>query len=190
VKKSEPPSQEEFDKMLDWFDADRDRAGEKYEQIRARLIKILERRQCYVAEELADETINRVSHRVEDIAPTYVGDPALYFYGVMRKVYQEWIKLDRPLPNPEPVYVPDSSVDPDPDRVYECLEECLKKLGEADRDTILKYYEKDGRAKINYRKELAARMEITLNTLRMKVHRINVDLRKCMDVCLDAPMPA
>lgn len=173
--------------MLDWLDPDRERAGEKYELIRAKLMKILERRQCYAAEELADETINRVSHRVKDIAPTYEGDPALYFYGVLRNVHLEWLHEVHPIPNPDPGYWPDPNDDSkDDDRVHECLEECLTKLDPADRETILTYFEKSGRAKIDYRKELAAKLKITLNTLRMKVHRINAKLRECINDCLDA----
>jgi len=173
--------------MLDWLDPDRERAGEKYELIRAKLMKILERRQCYVAEELADETINRVSHKVKDIAPTYQGDPALYFYGVLKNVYHEWILEVHPIPNPDPVYPPDSNEDSeDHDRVHECLDECLTKLDPTDREVILRYFEKSKRAKINCRKELAARLGITLNSLRMKVHRINAKLRKCINDCLDA----
>jgi len=188
VKKSEPPSQEEFNRMLEWLDPDRERAGEKYELIRAKLIKIMERRQCYAADELADETINRVSHKVKDIAPTYEGDPALYFYGVLRNVYREWLHDDPPEPNPDPIYWPPDS-DDDSDykhRLHDCLEECLKKLDPADRELILKYFEKSGGAKIECRSELAAKQGISLNTLRMKVHRINAKLRKCINNCLDA----
>src|SRR5437879_5412391 len=140
--------------MLDWLDPDRDRAGEKYELIRAKLIKILARRQCYAAEELADETINRVSHKVINIAPTYEGDPALYFYGVLRKVYLEWLPDIPPEPNPDPFYWPDpDDKRKDRDRVYDCLDECLTKLNPTDRELILKYFEYSGSAKIACRKE-------------------------------------
>lgn len=173
--------------MLDWLDPDRDRAGEKYELIRAKLIKILERRQCYVAEELADETISRVTHKVKDIAPTYVGDPALYFYGVLRKVHLEWLPDIPSVRNPDPIYWPDpDDKRKDTDRVYGCLDDCLTKVDQADRELILKYFEYSGSAKIACRRELAAKQGITLNTLRMKVHRINAKLRKCIKDCLDA----
>ena len=187
MKKSEPPSQEELNRMLDWLDPDRERAGEKYELIRARLIKIMARRQCYAADELADETINRVSHKVKAVAPTYEGDPALYFYGVLRKVYLEWLPDDFTDSNPDPIYwPPDPDDDDDYHRLHGCLDECLKKLDPADRELILKYFEKSGGAKIECRRELAAKQGISLNTLRMKVHRINAKLRKCINDCLDA----
>jgi DNA-directed RNA polymerase specialized sigma24 family protein len=187
VKKSEPPSQEEFDALLAWLDPDRDCAGVKHEEIRSKLIKILERRQCYVAEELADETINRVSHRVKDVTPTYVGDPALYFYGVLKNVYKEWSKwwrekqtsLDNvPQPAPEPAE--------DVELIHEYLDKCRQELEDPeDRELILKYYEKEKRARIDNRKQLADGLGVTLNNLRIRIHRINAILQKCIVDCLN-----
>ena len=54
-------SQEAFDALLKWLDSDREQAAMKYEEIRKRLIKIFTGRDCVEAEDLADETINRVS---------------------------------------------------------------------------------------------------------------------------------
>src|SRR5438093_11989261 len=84
--------QDEFDQLLGWLDPDRERAGHLYEKIRWRLIAILASRGCSQAEELADETIDRVSRRVADIQATYVGDPAIYFLGVMNNVHHEYLK--------------------------------------------------------------------------------------------------
>ena len=185
MKRTEPPSQEEFDSLLAWLDPDRERAGEKYEEIRRKLTKILVWRQCYDAEELADETINRVSHRAQDIAIGYVGDPATYFCGVMKNVYLEWLKdkgriveiIDSmPLPSPDP--------NEDEDRIYEYLERCRQELEAEDSELILKYYQQEKRAKIDQRKGLADRLGITLNTLRMRVHRIKAMLQQCVGECL------
>ena len=186
MKKTEPPNQQEFDALLAWLDPDRDRAGViLYEEIRVKLVKILVRRQCYAAEELADETINRVSHKVQDIASTYKGNPALYFYGVLKKVYQEWLRDDPPIPYPD-----DGLSEPEPSEdvelIHEYLERCRQKLDDPeDRELILKYYEKEKRAKILHRKEMADRLGITLNSLRMRVHRINLILQKCIVDCLN-----
>lgn len=187
VKKTEPPNQEEFDALLAWLNVDRERAGVKYEEIRSKLIKILERRQCNAAEELTDETINRVSHRVKDIAPTYVGDPALYFYGFQKNVYKEWLKWwrdeparldDRPVAAPEPAE--------DVELIHKYLDKCRQSLEDPeDRDLIVQYYEKEKREKIDHRKKLADSLGITLNNLRMRIHRINALLQKCIVDCLN-----
>jgi hypothetical protein len=80
-------TQEDFDKLLDWLGADRDSAAVNYEKIRTRLIKIFTCRGCGEADDLADETINRVAAKVANIADSYSGDPALYFDGVAQKVH-------------------------------------------------------------------------------------------------------
>lgn len=199
MKRAEPPNQEEFDALLAWVDADRDRAGTiLYQEICPKLIKLLERRQCDESEVLAYETINRVSHQVKVIAITYEGDPALYFYGVVRNVYLEWLdeeKKKRKFLDEEKRkkndfdYGSPRSSDPrkEVERIHQYLEKCRQRLEDpADRTLILKYYQKERRSKIEHRKQLADELGITLNNLRMRIHRINLTLRKCIVDCLNA----
>jgi len=171
--------------MFDWLDWDRERAAQKFEDIRSRVVKILVRRQCYEAEELWDETVNRVCKLVAKVAETYVGDPALYFYGVARLVHREWLKEEkykRDALEGGPPPPPPSG--PDLESLHVCLDNCLQELEEDDRRLILEYFEKEKREKIEHRKAMAEARGITLNTLRMRVHRINADLEKCIVTCL------
>ena len=87
--KSNPITRETFESLLEWLDPDRVRAGRKYGDIRLRLVKIFMWRGCHDAEDLADETIDRVASKVSAIKESYSGDPAWYFYGVARKVLME-----------------------------------------------------------------------------------------------------
>ena len=172
--------------MLDWLDPDRDLAGQKFLEIRTRVTKILVRRQCYAADELWDETANRVCHRVKEVAPTYVGDPALYFYAVARLVHKEWLAEEKRKRIMIDEYPPDPPArEDDVEIIHRCLDKCLKKLDQKEQQMILQYYEKETRAKIEQRKKLADKEGITLNNLRMRVHRINGQLQKCIIHCLD-----
>src|SRR6185503_4743764 len=99
MKKNWVLSQESFDALLDWLDPDRERAGQKYEDIRQRLIRIFASRSCYEAEDLADETINRVANKVQEMRSSYEGNPALFFYAVGNKVHLEYL---RKKPEPPP----------------------------------------------------------------------------------------
>jgi hypothetical protein len=90
VKKEWALSQEAFDVFLAWLDPDRDRASEKYEEIRRELITDFVRRECSDPETLADEVIDRVIGKLPEIAGTYAGDPALYVYAVAKKSLQRW----------------------------------------------------------------------------------------------------
>lgn len=167
--------------MLTWLDADPGRAGEKYEAIRRRLITIFLNRQCDEAEDLADETINRVAKKVSLLKESYRGDPARYFYGVAKKVLMEYRrKHSRPMPSPPPV-ASRGELEP----YLECLDECLEKLEPASRGLILRYYQEQNQSKISSHKEMGALLGLKAGALRARTHRIRVKLEKCVLECLE-----
>ncbi|HEU4509288.1 MAG TPA: hypothetical protein VFR78_13660 [Pyrinomonadaceae bacterium] len=172
-------TQEGFDTLLGWLDDDRDRAGKKYELIRDRLIKMFTCRGCAEAEDLADETINRVTAKVPKVAPNYEGEPILFFYGVARKVHHEWLRRQNRSIRPLPTDVTDD------ERTYECLDRCMETVSEKSRQLVLRYYENERRAKIDHRKALADELGIALNALRIRAHRIRLLLRKCVKNCME-----
>ena len=176
-------TQEGFDSLLAWLDSDRELAGQRYEDIRYRLIKIFAHRGCWEPEELADETINRVARKVEELSKTYAGDPALYFYGVAQKVFQEYV---RPRRSPPVVVVTERDV---VELEYQCLEHCLEKLESDNRELILGYYEGERLAKINQRRQLARRFGVGTATLRIRAYRIRGMLQLCMNGCLGRKGP-
>src|SRR5260370_41876259 len=53
-------------KLLDRLDADRERAGEKYEDLRRTLNRFFEWRGAPFPEEHADETFNRVARKLDE----------------------------------------------------------------------------------------------------------------------------
>lgn len=179
-------TQAAFDSLLTWLDADREQAGKKYEQVRERLIKIFTCRGRHDAEELADEVINRVTLKAQELAKDYVGDPALYFYGVAQKVFLESLRK-----RPAPVFVPPPAPKSDEDEAeYECLESCVGRLPPGNRELVIEYYQNDRRAKIDHRKELAERLGIAQNALRIRAHRIRLALQRCVEECLAQKLPA
>ncbi len=170
---------ESFERLLLWLNPNREQAGKKYEDIRRKLIKILTCRGCAYPEELADETINRVTRKVPEIVDNYIGDPALYFYGVAHKVHLEYARKKRDLVLPT---VPDPPEDMERD--YECLEQCMERLTSKSRELVLEYYQDEKQAKIDRRKRLADRLGIELNALRIRAHRIRANLQQCVFECI------
>ncbi len=167
-----------FERLLFWLNPDRDLAAQKYLKIRRRLIEVFASRGFADAEGLADETIDRVSSKVEKVSDGWVGDPAYFFSGVARKIILEKSKAaSAVLPPPEP--------DPDEtDRLEledSCLEKCLALLSQGDRKLILEYV--DGKKK--ERQELAQRLKLTPNALRLRVHQIKKTIRPCVADCLE-----
>lgn len=177
-------SREAFDQMLAWLDSDRERAGQKYEEIRCGLIKIFVCQGCSDPEGLADETIDRVIHKIPEIVPNYAGNPALYFSGVARYIlleYKNRIAQLRLLPAAPPKQIEKGE---DIEREYECLDRCIERLTPANRELILEYYREEKRAMIENRKRLAERMGITPNALRVRADRVRNSLEKCVANCL------
>ena len=173
-------SQDAFDALLDWLDSDREQAGIKYEEIRARLVKIFTGRSCVEAEDLADETINRVTLRLSEIRDEFKGDPTRYFFGVANMVDMEAMRRKPPPSPPTPP--------PDPDQAeleYQCLEHCIDRLSEENRYLLLKYYGGEGRSKVDHRKLLAEELGIAPNALRIRAYRIRLGLQECVQKCID-----
>ena len=179
-KKKWELNQESFESLLQWLHSDREQAGKRYEDIRARLIKIFGSRGCAEPDVLADETINRVAKRVKEISQTYAGDPALYFYGVANKIYMEQLRKQKPIERLPPV--PDMD---DYEAEYVCLEGCIGHLPARSRDLVLQYYEHEQQDKIVQHQRLAERFGIGLNALRIRAHRARLVLRKCIINCLE-----
>ena len=57
-------------------------------------------------------------------------------------------------------------------------------LSDEDREVITEYYRYKKTQKIDCRKRLAARLGISLNTLRVKMHRQRMNLEACVEKCL------
>lgn len=178
-KKEKNLTQEAFARFLVWLNPDPDQAGEKYEDIRRRLIKIFSCRGCTCPEDLADDTINRVIGKVPEIAESYKGDPALYFYGVARYIHHEYLR-EKPEPQPPPQEDEPSTSEEE----YECLEQCMETLPKRSRELFLEYNQYDKGAKIRHRQQLASERKIPLNALRIRVCRIRTNLQTCVLQCL------
>jgi RNA polymerase sigma factor (sigma-70 family) len=183
MKKDWILTQESFDALLVWLDPAREEAGRKYEEIRLRLIKIFTCRGCSEAEDLADETINRVSKKLKEIESTYSGARAPYFFGVANKVHLEYVRRPRPVPPPQ------ADESEDIEKEYDCLEQCIEKLTPNNRDLVRLYYQDEKTAKIVHRKKLADQLGIALNALRIRAHRIRTTLQGCVEGCLQEATP-
>jgi len=181
---------EGFDRLLAWLSPQPEDAGKIYEDIRKRLIRFFTYRRSTFPEELADETITRVARKIVDIADDYDGDPLRYCYGVARNVQREHLReppsisIDDRRAAAKSVSYPIEASFSDSDRQIECLERCMEQLVSSERILIFSYFEYEKKAKIDHRKELARRLGIALNALRIRVFRIRERLRKCVEDCL------
>lgn len=182
-----PP--ESFDEILAWLNPDRDLAGSIYVELRNDLANIFAWHRCPDPEGLTDEVFDRVARKVQHLRHTFVGDPKLYFYGVARNLIKEVpkkIKTQVSLQGTEPAAKPLTDVAEETAAMREeCLRHCLQRLSQEKRELIVTYYAKDKQAKIDHRTEMAQRLGISVETLRVKAFRIRVTLEGCIERCLD-----
>jgi hypothetical protein len=177
MKKREPPSEEAFNKLLLWLDPARDKAAKKYQTIQLRLIRIFAAKGSCDPEEIADETFNVAAIKIDWLLENYVGDPSLYLYAIAKKIFLETIK-----PKPVPPTPPDNT---EQERRSTCLDRCVEKLlTPEEARLIIRYHEKEGRERIQARRELAEESRLSINALRIKVHHIHARLLPCMKDCL------
>jgi RNA polymerase sigma factor (sigma-70 family) len=177
-------TQEAFDSLLGWLDKNRDAAGQKYEKIRRRLIRVFSGRGCFEAELLADETINRVTIALPRIIRTYTGEPILYFFGVANNVHHEWLRKQTKTVEIQPEIAGPGEVDRS-EAEFQCLDNCLRELPDGQRDLIIEYYKKEKSAKILHRQKLAKSMGIAPNALQIRASRIRARLRECVGKCVE-----
>ena len=63
---SQKLTQFSLENLMSALDSERNRAGEKYQRLHRRLVKWFEARGTFVAEELADETLDRVARKLSE----------------------------------------------------------------------------------------------------------------------------
>ena len=182
-----PP--ESFDELLAWLNPDRRLAADLYLELRHSLVKIFAWNRCSDPDGMADETIDRVARQVGRLRETYEGNPNLFFYGVANNLireYQKKIKTHVPI---EDIELPDESVSEDEAAISlereECLQKCLQELSSEKREQVLAYYSKEKHAKIDHRAEMARKLGISIENLRVRMCRIRVALEDCIENCIE-----
>ena len=179
-----------FHRLLQWLDQGSDSEGERYLEIRDRLVAYFGRRNCPAPDDLADETLNRVARRLEEQVTIDDIVPAHYCYIVARFVLLESLRQHQRESNalsdlraaaPETRPLDDAALARE--RTMECLERCLQARSPAERELLLEYYRTDeGAAKVQ-RKRLAERLGLTANSLSIRAWRLRHRLERCVREC-------
>jgi DNA-directed RNA polymerase specialized sigma24 family protein len=184
-----------FHRLLEWLDEGEDSGGQKYLEMRRRLVAYFDRKNCLTPDDLADETLNRVSRRLVEEGAIESESPAKYCYIVARFVFMEYLRgaqkesvpLDDVLhrSNEKDFAAPAPSEERAvKEAMLDCLEHCTAKLEPTSRDIIIRYYFGEERVKIENRRALAASLNITMNALSIRACRIRDKLEACVGKCV------
>jgi len=187
------PTEPAFRRFLEWLDEGKNSNGERYLDVRKRLVRYFDHKQCLPADDLADDTLNRVMRRLDEEGTITDASPAQYCYIMARFVFLEHLREIRPQVNAS-----DSDLDSAvfggvgnraPELVetaqerLDCLDLCLQKLSSADRNLILEYYRGEQGDKIQRRRKLAEQLAVSTNALSIRACRIRTRLEECVVTC-------
>lgn len=177
-----------FTRLLNRLDADRERAGEKYEDLRRTLIRFFEWRGAPYPEEHADEAFNRIGRKLGQ--GIEINNLGAYSYEVARLVFLETTKgADRKRLSLESVKFDPVASDmtaelAEKELCLMCLEDCLRSLPGGGAELILEYYKYEKRGQVERRRALADRLGLRRDALANRVQRLRDKLQYCVSVCL------
>ena len=187
------PTRASFSNFLNWLDSGSDSDGRAYLEMRRRLVAYFDRKNCSAPDDLADETLNRVSRRLDEEGSIDTETPAKYCYIVARFVFMEYLRergdkvvsIDNYLGGPKSLKIvaADTSGDDEKEKRLECLDECTAKLERENREMILQYYVGREREKIDNRRAFAEKLGITPNALSIRACRVRSRLEECVRKC-------
>jgi DNA-directed RNA polymerase specialized sigma24 family protein len=193
------PTQSAFRDFLNWLDDGVESSGEKYLEMHRRLVSYFSRKNCLSPDDLADETLTRVLRRLEEDGAIADMPAARYCYITAKFVFLEYLRraehrqisLDVLPGSRYPASSLMASCEPDDElktraKRLDCLEHCLLMLNPDHRELISEYYHGERQAKIERRRELAARLGLTMNALTIRACRIRDKLEACVRTALGA----
>jgi DNA-directed RNA polymerase specialized sigma24 family protein len=190
-----------FHRLLSWLNGEEEEedivsGGQKYEEMRQKLISYFDRRDCRSPEDLADETLNRVALKLDEKGSITNVTPAQFCFIKAKQVLHEyWRRPDlkeialedlpvTDLPDQHPSLVMNSNDEQEEEeKRMRCLEHCLQKLRRPDHDLIIKYYYGEERVKIDNRQKLANELGISSKALVVRALRIRKKLEECVERC-------
>jgi DNA-directed RNA polymerase specialized sigma24 family protein len=171
---------EKFATFLAWLDPNRERAGEEYERLRFRLCTFFSQRHCPFADELADETINRV---IINVGTEIIENRIAYCHGVARNVYREWLRKQRVHLDIDDVAIA-AEAPAEPSVSSECLDKCLGELSAETRNLLLDYFSEAKLAKIKLHQSISKNLKTSQTAVRMRVMRGKQKLKVCVEECM------
>lgn len=180
IKVKKEVTREKFASFLEWLNPDRELAGEEYERLRFRLCTFFSQRGSNFADELADETINRVILKSSE---EQIENKIAYFYGVAKNVYRESLRKERTYLDIDDVTIA-AKAPAEPSFSSECLDQCLQKLPAENRDLLIDYFSEAKQAKIQLHRRISEGLDLTQTALRMRIMRTKQKLKICVQECM------
>ena len=181
-------TEQTFARLLDHLDTDRERAGERYEDLRRALVRFFEWRRAPFPEEHTDQVFDRVARKLAE--GVEIKNFSGYCYTVARLVLLEALKgPEGRRVAIEPLGFAATAADAiggaeEKEKRLSCLDHCLDRLPAESRELIVEYYREDKRGRIDARRALAERLGVRGEALANRAQRVRDKLESCVNTCL------
>jgi hypothetical protein len=184
------------DKLLRLFDTDQVVAGEELLRCREMLVRRFAAEHCYDADNLANQTIERVVADLEKNPQRVITNIWSFISGVARNIVHEIhrspvlkeVPLDDISPMQEPRTTPLDELligIAEQDNLHACLNECLEEFDAPNRQLLVSYYDAgDGEKLKQTRVRLADSLRLTSARLKKLAFNLRQKLEACIKNCL------
>ena len=164
-----------FDELFKLLEPDAASTQSRFSQCRRKLSRFFVWRHCEDPDNLADETIVRLLKNVNNGQKISAQRPYSYVYGIASNVFHEYLRVRKKNVVLTELSLSETAVTPGEDG---CGSLCLKKLDPNKRELLVHYYlDNEDRDKI------AEEQLGSINALRLKIHRIKQELKRCWEDC-------
>ncbi len=187
-------NQKKFDNFLAWLDPNRDLAATRYVTIRGGLVKYFSRKTCHGdfncphAEDLADETLDRVISKMDEVSLNNGAEPERRIF-----TFAKYLRLEHhrqpqfePFPSDfveKPSRKSGEAIEKEAES--RCFDECLGELPFKDQRLVTEYFGHSGKERSRRRQQQADDLGITLSNLRTTTCRMRKKLEECLRNCLN-----
>jgi DNA-directed RNA polymerase specialized sigma24 family protein len=165
-----------FDRLFQLLERDAQSVEEGYLYCRFKLVKFFAWRRCEDPDSLADETISRLLKNVQSGQEISSDKPYSYVYAIATNVFREYIRAKKKdlalVAIDEARGIGITTVEDD------CQRQCVEKMPIEKRELLARYYLDD-----EDREVIANESGLSLNALRLQVHRIKHGLKRCVEEC-------
>ena len=165
-----------FDHLFRLLEPEAQTVAEGFGHCRHKLQKFFAWRHCEDPDTLADETVTRLVKNVRAGQQISADNPYSYVYAIATNVFKEYLRAKRK-----------SAIVVDLDNVAEpvlqvaaddCQKQCFERLSPEKRELLAHYYLDDAE-----REDIASEEQLTVNALRLKIHRFKESLKRCYEEC-------
>jgi DNA-directed RNA polymerase specialized sigma24 family protein len=169
---------EAFQLLLSRLSPDSETAGKEYERLRTGLVNYFRIKGHSRSVDLADQTLDRVARL---LSAREVSDLPGFCFGVARHICMEQYRAESRERTANEWFT--QNVDShDDDRRYELMRRCLESLAGDEQELLKTYYRESlPRDRTSIREQLARQAGLSIDHLRLRIHRLRRKLENCLN---------